>query len=62
MKKLIIAIIAAVLMMSLFLAGCGEKKILHCDSCGKEVKVKASSNMTEDWIILCPECRKKLDE
>ena len=36
-------------------------KILHCDRCGREVEFDADSNMTEDWIIVCKECRKDMD-
>ena len=50
-------IILAVLV--LLMLGCA-KKILHCDGCGKEVKVSADSNLTEDSIILCDDCQKKL--
>ena len=42
------------------LAGCGEKKIVHCDGCGKECKIAADSPMEEDWIIYCSDCEKKL--
>ena len=43
----------------LLMLGCA-KKTLHCDGCGKEVKVSADSNLTEDSIILCKDCQKKL--
>lgn len=59
MKK-ILAVIAAVLVLGFLLSGCRPGKVLHCDGCGKEVKVKGSSNMTEDMIILCSECQEKL--
>lgn len=54
----------AIVFLSLFalifaLAACATK-ILHCDSCGKEVQVKESSNMEEDWIIYCAECNESL--
>ena len=53
-KKLMILIsVVGILMM---LSSCGEKKILHCDKCGKEVSVAESSNMEEEWILFCPEC------
>ena len=45
--------------LALLMLGCA-KKILHCDGCGKEVKVSADSNLTEDSIILCDDCQKKL--
>ena len=38
-------IVLAVLV--LLMLGCA-KKTLHCDGCGKEVKVSADSNLTED--------------
>ena len=53
MKKLICFGFAALMLLSLF--GCA-KKILHCDHCGAEVQVSESSNMEEDWIILCEDC------
>ena len=59
MKKLLIAILIAISLLSL--AGCGKTRIVHCDGCGKEIKVAENSNVTEDWILLCDECQKKLD-
>ena len=56
-KKLII--IGAVAASLVLLSACGEKKILHCDACGEEVKVKASSNMEEDWLIYCEKCNEE---
>jgi len=52
MLKKIVAI-ACLAMLLLSLVACGASKILHCDNCGVEVKVKESSNMEEDWIIYC---------
>ena len=43
----------------LLMLGCA-KKTLHCDGCGREVKVSADSNLTEDSIILCKDCQNKL--
>lgn len=47
----------------LSVGACRKKsvKILHCDRCGREVEFDADSNMTEDWIIVCKECRKDMD-
>ena len=59
MKKRLIALVLAVLML-LTLTACGAGKILHCDHCGCEVKVKANSNMEEDWIIYCGPCNEEL--
>lgn len=43
------------------LAACAkEETIVHCDGCGTELRYPASDEMNEDWIILCPDCRKKL--
>lgn len=56
-KKLIIAVLTAVLLLSF--VGCGKTKTLHCDSCGTEVKVDANSNMEEDWSIYCKDCEKE---
>lgn len=57
MKK--ISIILLVSFMLLSLAACGKTKILHCDGCNREVKVKQDSNMEEDWIIYCEECNEE---
>ena len=54
MKKLIVLFLIVVMLLGI-LSGCGQKT-LHCDSCGAEVKVESSSNMDEDWVILCEEC------
>lgn len=58
MKKLLCFLGA--LSVLLALTGCGKTKLLHCDHCGKEVSVKESSNMEEDWIIYCEECNEEL--
>jgi hypothetical protein len=62
MKKRLIALILGVLSAMLLLTSCGQQKILHCDFCGKEVKVSANSGMTEDWTIWCAECEKELGD
>ena len=49
-----------VLAAALLLVGCGATKTLHCDRCGKELKVSADSNMEEDWTIYCSDCEKAL--
>ena len=59
MKRLLLTGIA--LLMALALAGCA-KKVVHCDGCGNEIEVPAGSDMTEDWLILCEECKAKLGE
>ena len=59
MKRMIV--IAAALLFACSLFGCAEKKILHCDGCGREVPVSTDSDMTEDWIVLCKDCKKKLE-
>ena len=46
------------LLLSLLLAGCGGR-IVHCDGCGKELRVSDSSNVDESWTILCRDCEKK---
>ena len=56
MKKLIAALLAAMLVLAL--AAC-NKVTLHCDGCGKEVS--ADSNMDESWSIFCNDCAKDLD-
>lgn len=47
----------AALLLSLLLAGCGGR-IVHCDGCGKELRVSDSSNVDESWTILCRDCEK----
>ena len=59
--KKTLALLAAVLILITMLAGCArETKTLHCDRCGKAVKVDADSNMDEDWILYCSKCEKEL--
>lgn len=58
MKKVIILLSVVALLLAL--AACGATKILHCDHCGKEISVKESSNMEEDWIIYCKDCNEDL--
>ena len=57
MKKITAFILTGLLLLSL--TSCATK-VLHCDHCGTEVKVKESSNMEEDWIIYCADCNEKL--
>jgi hypothetical protein len=52
--------ILLVLAMILAFAGCGERKVVHCDSCGAEIEVDADSNVNEDWSLFCSECEEKL--
>lgn len=54
MMKIKILLITAVLFAALP-SGCGTR-IVHCDNCGKEIKVKVNSNVTEEWILFCDEC------
>ncbi len=60
MKKIIKTFTAVLLALAMILsfAGCGTKT-LHCDGCGKEVKVDKSSNMEENWTVYCKECSEK---
>ena len=60
MKKRIVAVIFAMLVLLSTLCGCGEKKELTCDHCGTKVLVSAKSNMQENWIVYCEECNEKL--
>lgn len=48
----------AALLLSLLLAGCGGR-IVHCDGCGRELRVSDSSSVDESWTILCRDCEKK---
>lgn len=58
MKKILCSLI--IISTVFTFAACGKTRILHCDSCGKEITVKESSDMEEDWIIYCKECNEKL--
>ena len=60
MKRTLLLIVSFILLLSL--ASCGKGRIVHCDGCGKEIEVPAGSNMTEDWIVLCEECKAKVGE
>ena len=57
MKKFFAIILVLILILSL--SACSFKT-LHCDHCGKEIKVTENNQMEEDWIIYCEECNKKL--
>jgi hypothetical protein len=58
MKKLLVLLLAAVLLICA--AGCGAKtKTVNCDGCGAEVEVDEKSAMNdEEWIIYCEDCEK----
>lgn len=58
MKKILCVLTA--LCLTFTLTACGKTKILHCDHCGKEVTVKESSDMEEEWIIYCEACNEEL--
>lgn len=58
MKKLLC--ILMVISFMFVMVGCGATKTLHCDKCGKEIQVKESSNMEENWIIYCSECNEEI--
>lgn len=49
-----------VMALVLALAGCGERKEVHCDRCGQAMKVDAGSNVEESWIVYCDECYTEL--
>lgn len=53
MKKLIAALL---LVLMLGMVACGAARIVHCDKCGKEIKVDSDSNITEDWVVFCDDC------
>ncbi len=60
MRRIVIVLLIALTLLPL--GACRkEMKIVHCDRCGKEIKYPADSNVTEDWIIVCSECRKKMN-
>ena len=58
MKKILVVCVLAI--MSMNLISCGKSKVLHCDNCGKEVKVAENSKMDDDWILYCSDCEKEL--
>lgn len=59
MKAWIAALLLA--LATLGLSACGaETRTVHCDRCGKEVRVEADSNITDDWIIFCKECEEEI--
>ncbi len=60
MKRALALVLLLLCLLSL--VACGKPgKLLHCDGCGKEIKVSADSDMDEDWIILCEDCRQQLE-
>ena len=50
-KFLILSLVALLL-----LTGCGEKKAVTCDGCGKTIEIEANSNMDDSWIVYCDGC------
>lgn len=58
MKRFAAMLLTVLALLSL--AACGKGKTVHCDHCGKEVALKAGSNIDEDWIIFCPACEEEL--
>ena len=50
MKKLLC--ILMVLSVLLAMTACGKTKILHCDNCGKEVKVEENSKAALRLTVL----------
>ena len=59
MKKALLIFLLSII-VALLLSGCGEKRIVHCDHCGGEIKVDVDSNVTEDWILYCDPCNEEL--
>lgn len=55
MAKMLISLLVIFLM----LAGCGARKTVTCDGCGKQLQIKANSNMDDSWIIYCDACNKE---
>ena len=58
LKKSLLILIT---ILMIFTVGCKEKKVVHCDTCGIEIKINADSAMTDDWSIYCTECSKSND-
>ncbi len=57
-RKTVIALL--LLLALLVLAGCGAQKIVHCDRCGREIRLDADSRITEEWIVFCKECEEEI--
>ena len=55
MKKYV-ALASVLICLIALLAGCGEKKTVSCDRCGKPQTVGAGSKMDDSWIVYCNEC------
>ena len=55
MKKFFTLAVTLLCLVAL-LAGCGERKTVTCDGCGKEQKVEPGSKMDDSWIVYCDEC------
>ena len=60
MKKWKTVIALLLLLLLLALAGCGAQKIVHCDRCGKEIRLDADSRITEEWTVFCKECEEEI--
>lgn len=60
MIRKIISLLLIIIALTVILTGCGDKKTLHCDRCGREVEVSADSNMNESWTVYCRQCEKDL--
>lgn len=58
MKKIICLILLLCIIFAF--SGCIRTKLLHCDSCGREITVNEGSDMNDDWIIYCNECNEEL--
>ena len=59
MKKYV-ALASVLLCLVALLTGCGEKKTVTCDGCGKAQTLDAGSRMDDSWIIYCKECYVRL--
>lgn len=57
-KKLLTVILSS--FMAITLIACAGSKIVHCDNCGKDIKVAADSNVDDNWTLLCAECESEL--
>lgn len=58
MKKIFCLI--AIIGILFALTGC--TKTVHCDRCNKEIAVKESSDVEEDWIVYCDDCNEEIFE
>ena len=55
-----VKLLVLLLVTMLVLTGCGKGAMVSCDHCGKEMKVRAGSNVDDSWIVYCEDCELEL--